>query len=194
MMFSVVERRLVEAGRINAIFRRWERARVIPGRSYRTNAGRLIVDGVQVVSPAGISDAEAQVVGRESADQLRAEFRGEPEWPVFRIEFHLDESADARAELAASSPDTTDLADIATRLARLDRASSHGVWTADTLRAIADRPAVRAPDLAASFGRETAPFKLDVRKLKNLGLTYSLPVGYRLSPRGEAYLRYLQSR
>jgi hypothetical protein len=56
------------------------------------------------------------------------------------------------------------------------------------LRAIAARPATRAADLAASFGRETQPFKLDVRKLKNLGLTLSLEVGYRLSPRGEAYL------
>ena len=49
------------------------------------------------------------------------------------------------------------------------------------LDVIAARPATRAPDLAASFGRETAPFKIDVRKLKNLGLTLSLPVGYRLS-------------
>ena len=56
------------------------------------------------------------------------------------------------------------------------------------LRTIAERPAVRAADLAASFGRETQSFKLDVRKLKNLGLTLSLEVGYRLSPRGEAYL------
>ena len=38
------------------------------------------------------------------------------------------------------------------------------------------------------LGRETAPFKLDVRKLKNLGLTLSFRIGYRLSPRGEAYL------
>jgi hypothetical protein len=30
---------------------------------------------------------------------------------------------------------------------------------------------------------------VDVRKLKNLGLTHSLEVGYRLSPRGIAYLR-----
>ena len=35
---------------------------------------------------------------------------------------------------------------------------------------------------------ETRPFKADVRKLKELGLTESLPVGYRLSPRGERYL------
>ena len=56
---------------------------------------------------------------------------------------------------------------------------------------IRDRPAVRAPDLAASFGRETLPFKRDVRKLKELGLTESLEVGYRLSPRGETVVRHL---
>ena len=58
-------------------------------------------------------------------------------------------------------------------------------------RCIADRPAVRAPDLAESFGRETAAFKRDIRKLKELGLTESLDVGYRLSPRGELVLRAL---
>ena len=31
-------------------------------------------------------------------------------------------------------------------------------------------------------------FKLNVRKLKALGLTESLEVGYRLSPRGAAFL------
>jgi hypothetical protein len=56
------------------------------------------------------------------------------------------------------------------------------------LRLIAERPAVRAPDLAASLGRETLAFKRDVRKLKELGLTRSLEVGYAISPRGRAYL------
>ncbi len=37
-------------------------------------------------------------------------------------------------------------------------------------------------------GRERLDFKVDVRKLKDLGLTISLGVGYRLSPRGAAYL------
>ena len=43
-------------------------------------------------------------------------------------------------------------------------------------------------DAAASLGRETLPFKRDVRKLKELGLTRSLPVGYEISHRGRAYL------
>jgi Mn-dependent DtxR family transcriptional regulator len=84
-----------------------------------------------------------------------------------------------------------ELAHIRARLARLDRASSHGPWTEVVLRLIAAQPAVRAADLAASLGRETQPFKTDVRKLKQLGLTESLDVGYRLSPRGRTVLARL---
>ena len=54
---------------------------------------------------------------------------------------------------------------------------------------IAARPAVRAGDLADELGRERLSFKTDVRKLKALGLTESLEVGYRISPRGQAWLR-----
>jgi ribosomal protein S19E (S16A) len=35
---------------------------------------------------------------------------------------------------------------------------------------------------------DTQPFKLRVRRLKELGLTESLPKGYRVSPRGRAFL------
>ena len=52
----------------------------------------------------------------------------------------------------------------------------------------ARRAGVRAPDLAASLGRETLPFERDVRKLEELGLTVSLAVGYEISHRGRAYL------
>src|SRR5918992_1122207 len=76
----------------------------------------------------------------------------------------------------------------AARLARLDGASSHGPWTESTLRAISASPGVRAADLADGLGREKLPFKADVRKLKALGLTESLERGYRLSPRGRAWL------
>lgn len=70
----------------------------------------------------------------------------------------------------------------------MDGHSSFGPWTHETLRMIAEQPGVRAPDLATSVGRETRPFKIDVRKLKD---TESLPVGYRLSPRGRAFLDHL---
>jgi hypothetical protein len=74
------------------------------------------------------------------------------------------------------------------RLDRMDAARPGGPWTRQLLLLIADRPGVRAPDLAASLGRETLSFKRDVRKLKELGLTHGLPAGYEISPRGRAYL------
>jgi hypothetical protein len=54
---------------------------------------------------------------------------------------------------------------------------------------MAEQPGVRAPDLAAGFGMETRPVQRRVRRLNELGLTESLRIGYRLSPRGEAVLR-----
>ena len=51
-------------------------------------------------------------------------------------------------------------------------------------------PASRARAEAA--GVETVAFKRDVRKLKELGLTISLAVGYELSPRGRAVLGALE--
>ena len=69
-----------------------------------------------------------------------------------------------------------------------------GEWTYEYLQAIADHPGLRAPDLAESFGRETAPFKRDVRKLKELGLTISLEIGYELSPRGQLTLELAPER
>jgi len=96
---------------------------------------------------------------------------------------------DPRIALRHSAALTAEeIAELDRRLQRLDRFGRHGPWTAVTLRTIQQHPGTRAADLAASLGRETQPFKIDVRKLKELGLTESLDVGYRLSPRGTAHL------
>ena len=70
-------------------------------------------------------------------------------------------------------------------MARLDRAAS---WTRATLALIDAYPGVRAEDLAGRPGLDKARFKHRARRLKDLGLTESLPLGYRLSPRGAAVL------
>jgi hypothetical protein len=188
VLFAPRFRQGILDGSITLTFRRWKRSQVLAGRRYRTPAGMLEVEAVEVVDDSEIVDEEARRAGFESADALRAVLRGEPGDPVYRVQFHPVLEPDPRDELAhdaALSED--DVADIDHRLARLDGASSRGPWTAETLEIIAELPAVRAADLAAALGRERAPFKLDVRKLKALGLTLSLERGYRLSPRGEAY-------
>ena len=74
-----------------------------------------------------------------------------------------------------------------TRLDRLDRAAPDAVDRRDVAR---DRRATCGGfhHLAEQLGMDRPAFKLNVRKLKALGLTESLEVGYRLSPRGAAFL------
>ncbi len=136
-----------------------------------------------------ITDADALAAGYDDVEALVADLRGTPDLDLYRVRFHVVDEPDPRAVLAADAGlGDEDRAEIDRRLDRLDRASRHGPWTRDTLRLIERMPAVRAGDLADAVGRERLPFKTDVRKLKNLGLTISLGVGYELSPRGQAYL------
>jgi hypothetical protein len=190
MQFRARDRQAIDAGTLTVTFRRWRRSQVVAGRRYRTAAGMIEVESVSVVDPASISDADARRAGHPDAAALVLGLRGDPDLDVYRVEFHRAPGPDPRAVLAGTAELTPDEIDtITARLARLDRAAPGGPWTGAALQAIADAPGVQSGVLAAGLGRERAPFKLDVRKLKALGLTESLPVGYRLSPRGEAYLR-----
>ncbi len=56
------------------------------------------------------------------------------------------------------------------------------------LLAIRDHPDTRSAQLAQLTGFEKEWLKTNVRKLKNLGLTESLEVGYQIAPRGESLL------
>jgi len=189
----LIEKRLqagIRDGTITVMFRRWKRRQVVAGNVYRTTVGRVVVDEVVQVAPSRIRRVDALAAGYTSVAEAVADLRGTPGDPVFLLRLHLAEDEDPRAVLAdAADLSTSDVEEITRRLERLDRASNHGPWTDETLAIIKRRPAVRAGDLAEELGREMLPFKVDVRKLKNLGLTLSLEVGYRLSPRGEAYLR-----
>jgi hypothetical protein len=185
---------LITDGSVTVTFRRWKRRQVVAGHRYRTGdriVGRIMieVDDVREVDPAKITKADARRAGFPDAATLVAQLRGDSDLPVYRIAFHVVDEPDPRSVLAASwELSDADREEIDRRLDRLDRAAKGGPWTRAVLDVIAAQPATRAADLAAGFGRETLPFKDDVRKLKNLGLTESLEVGYRLSPRGRAYL------
>jgi hypothetical protein len=176
-------------GAITITYRRWRRQQVLAGRRYRTPAGIVEVTSVSSASLGQITDEEARRAGHPDAARLIADLPDRAGADLFRIEFRAVIEPDPRAALAAMADlDDAATAEISRRLDRLDGASRHGPWTREVLRLIRDRPATRAGDLANRLGREKASFKTDVRKLKNLGLTESLDVGYRLSPRGDSYL------
>ena len=184
----------VATGEVTVTFRRWKGQQVLAGRRYRTPAGIIEIESVSTWAEENVTDADARRAGHADARSLLADLPARPGLPLYRIQFHVVEDPDPREELAASADLTpADIVELSRRLQRLDRASPHGPWTIAVLEMIETHPGRRAPDLAAHFGRETQPFKSDVRKLKNLGLTLSLKVGYRLSPRGEAYLSTIRS-
>ncbi len=190
VLFEMRFRDGVQDGSVTVTFRRWKRRQAIAGHRYRTAVGIIEVDAVDVIDPAKITNADARRSGYPSAAAVIADLRGTDDLPVYRVRFHAVQGPDPRDELAATAElSDAEIEDIDRRLARLDAASSFGPWTMKTLALIAEHPARRAGDLADLVGRERPPFKLDVRKLKNLGLTISLEVGYRLSTRGAEYLK-----
>jgi hypothetical protein len=189
VLFELRLREGIADGTISLAFRQWRRPQVVAGRRYRTGAGIAEVTAVDVVSLAGVTDSDARQAGYADRAALLADLAGPADAPLYRLRLRRVDEPDPLTVLAADdSFDDEALAQLTRRLDRLDRASRVGPWTRATLRAIAERPGVRAPDLAAAAGRDAPSFKVDVRKLKELGLTESLPVGYRLSPRGRAYL------
>jgi hypothetical protein len=179
----------IRDGRVDLAFRRWERARVRQGSRQRTAVGVLDVGSVEVVERSALDDEDARRAGFDSLGDLLAMLDGRGGGEIHRIELRYA-GADPRVELREQAELSEDeLEQIAGTLERLDQASRHGPWTRQILELIAARPEVRAEDLAAEMGREKLPFKRDVRKLKELGLTESLNPGYRLSPRGKTLLR-----
>ncbi|MFG1609358.1 hypothetical protein [Actinoplanes sp. NPDC049265] len=174
----------IRDGRVSVVFRKWERARVRVGTRLRTMAGVIEVRAVAPIRR--ITAADARAAGYPSAAAATADLPDKP-GDVYRVEV-VYAGADPRVALRSSaelSPD--DLAALTARLDRMDATSPRGPWTRAVLAMIAERPAVRAGDLWGGLGYpDMLTFKRDVRRLKELGLTESLPVGYRLSPRGEA--------
>jgi hypothetical protein len=178
----------VRDGSVTLAFRRWKKQDVAPGRRFTTSAGMVRVDEVTVVDAEAITDEEARLAGWPDADRLRKRLDPDESLPTYKVWLSWD-GEDPRIALREDADlGDADVAVLDARLERLDRASGEGAWTMATLELIRAHPQRRAPDLAGMVGRETAPFKLDVRKLKALGLTRSFTVGYEISPRGLAYL------
>lgn len=185
----------IHSGAIALAFRRWKRSQVVAGHRYRTGIDMVEVESVDVVEPSSVDTAQAREAGYASVGELLAGLRGDPALPLYRIRLRRIGEPDPRDELArAASLTEADAAAITARLARMDSSSGRGPWTGEVLSLIGDRPGVVSTVLAESMGWERQDFKLHVRRLKELGLTLSLDVGYRLSPRGESYLNYLRTR
>ncbi|UJA20321.1 hypothetical protein HJD18_08935 [Thermoleophilia bacterium SCSIO 60948] len=188
MLISQPDLAAIREGRIDAVFRRWDRPRVLAGTKLRTRIGLIEVLEVTELADSDVTEEDARRAGVRSREALLARQPRKAAKPLFRVEVRYA-GADPRValrELAEISAE--DRAEIDARLTHFDAVSPHGPWTRRVLELIAERPETESIELAGALGREQLSFKRDVRKLKELGLTESLKPGYRLSPRGRAYL------
>lgn len=182
----------IRSGSITVAFRAWKRPSVVAGGTLLSPAGLLGIDEVTPIALDDVTDRDARSSGAGAASEVRAELerglaRGDGR-RCYRIRFHRI-GDDPRIALRRSA----DLSDeewaaIDARLARWDRAAGEGPWTRRLLEVIERHPGIVSTELAAEVSMDRPDFKRRVRQLKGLGLTESLDVGYRLSPRGAALL------
>ncbi len=181
----------IQEGTISVVFRKWRRPSVKAGGTLLTRIGQLAIEAVDIVPLEDISASEAMESGFSSLESLKSLLLKRSDGEVYRIRLALV-GPDPRIALRMEIPDALELESIIQRLIRKDSQSASGPWILRALKIIRQRPGERAANLAADFGQDKPVFKTNVRKLKGMGLTESLDVGYRLSPRGRAVLDALE--
>ena len=179
MLFSARFWPGIADGSIQVAYRRQKRPTVKAGGRLRSPGGYLAIDDVTAVDESTITDADARAAGHVDRTELLAMLK--PDGTLYRIRFHLA-GDDPRDALRADQ----DVSAVAAKVTRLE-------WALPILRLIRDNEGVVSTELAPQVGMERAPFKQRVTRLKELGLTISLKTGYRLSPRGEEFLRQVDS-
>ena len=182
-MIRAAELAAIRDGTLDLAFRRWDRPRVVVGTRMRTTVGLVEVTSVEPVAASRLTAADAKRAGAASLAALRRGLADRPERTVYRVGLRFA-GDDPRVALRKAEPTSTSWTRSARRWSGSIGRRRSGPGPPQTLRLIDESPATLAPELAAGVGRDTPSFKRDVRKLKELGLTESLDIGYRLAPRG----------
>ncbi|MFN3325954.1 MAG: hypothetical protein ACK5AZ_20850 [Bryobacteraceae bacterium] len=183
----------VADGRVRLAFRRWDACRVRPGRTFLSPVGLIRIDSISEVDEDRISEREAHAAGFPSLAALLEEIRRSRGRNLYRIVLSFA-GADPRFELREREDWTPDEREtIRRKLAAWDLRGAHGPWTERVLRTIGQNPGLHARNLAELTGLPKEWLKLNVRRLKNLGLTISHPTGYELSARGRSFLDGIES-
>jgi len=176
----------IRRGDITCTIRIWQRPRVRVGGTYQLGAGSIRVDRIQEMEFDGLTPALARRSGFASVVELLKVAKHGAGERIFLIDFHYVDAPVKRATRTEKLA-TDALDEIIAKLDAMDRRAPTA-WTRQTLRAINANPGLRSTELAMMLGRERFDLKRDIRKLKALGLTLSLDVGYRLSARGTQIL------
>ena len=175
------------AGEVTVAVRRWKRPTVRAGGTLRTPSGVLAIDSVERVRQSDLTPAIARAAGYPSRAALIASLAPTRN-PLYLVRFHPG-GPDPRVALRERAEITDqERAELDAPPGRLRPAlAARALDAPDTAHDRRPPGGARArPGAAAGVPDQALQDRR--RKLKELGLTESLEVGYRLSPRGRAYL------
>jgi hypothetical protein len=173
-------------GKLSTAFRRWAQPRVKPGTRMRTPIGVVEVISVEPIMEIEITSTDAERAGYASRAELMQNLGSLADGQLYRVQVKYG-GEDPRIQLRQDADvSDEDFEELKKKLKAMDRQNP---WTNKTLKLIAKHEAVLAEILAGKMKMEKYAFKRRVWRLKELGLTESLDIGYRLSPRGKAYLK-----
>ncbi|NMG40748.1 ASCH domain-containing protein [Chelativorans sp. ZYF759] len=180
-------------GDVTLAFRRWKRQQIRPGTRLRTALGEVRIGEVRQVEETAVSEDDARQAGFDSLAGLWRDLREGEDRRLFRIAIDglaQDTRVALREDAVLGAEETSALTK---KLARWDKANGSDGYHRRVLQSIAGKPATPAVELAKLLDVEKLKLKRDIRKLKEIGLTESLKVGYRLSPRGRTFLTMSES-
>ncbi len=188
MLFKQKDLEGIKEGRITLSFRNWKRLSVHVGSEVKTSVGIVKIGSIREVQLDEITDEDSIAAGFSGAGSLTGLLKSQKEGQIYKIAVSYVKEDPRIALRAQDVIDEAEFAEIKEALEKLDKFSKVGKWTTKTLVAIKENPKMKAADLAVIAKKEKEWLKLNVRKLKALGLTISHEPGYTLSPRGDAYL------
>lgn len=181
----------IMSGDISLAFRKWKNLSVKKDSLLKTSIGVVKITDITQTELAQISEDDAKQAGYDNVNALIGELEKTVNGAIYKIQLSYH-SPDPRIDLRQKSqiPDE-ELEALKEKLLNLDKYSNQGKWTTKVLKAIRENPKLSAVELAAKVNKEKEWLKVNVRKLKNLGLTISHEPGYTLSPLGEYVLKSL---
>jgi len=158
----------------------------------KTAVGVILVTDVEPVTDNAITKADAKKAGYESVEVLMSDLNKIKTGTIYKVKLKYH-SEDPRLELREKTDlQESEFLKLETKLERLDK--TRGPWVLKVMKLIKRYPERRAGDLAEIMQMDKLDFKVNVRKLKNLGLTISHEIGYSLSPLGDIVMERLQRR
>lgn len=189
MLFNQNHLKGVKNGSITLAFRKWKRPSVKEGSLIKTAIGQVKIISINPTNASEITSREAAKAGFASLEELLKLLATIPAGTIYKIKLAYH-SPDPRIALRSQTTITNDEFEILkAKLDRLDTYSREGHWTRDILMAIQKHPRLKAAELAKLLSKEKDWLKINIRKLKNLGLTISHDPGYEIAPLGKAFLK-----